>query len=68
MDFFGTTVNMAARLEGKAKPGQVVMTAELAADETVASVLSGRSTSTLTVRLKGIVEEQRLVSVATQRG
>jgi class 3 adenylate cyclase len=63
LDFFGTTVNVAARLEGKAKPGHVVLTDEMAKRPSIAALLEGRTLEPFDADLKGIKKTQRLVMV-----
>jgi class 3 adenylate cyclase len=61
LDFFGTTVNMAARLQGQAQAGHLVLTAETAAD--LADVLSGIPARRFRAALKGIAAEQDLIAL-----
>lgn len=61
LDFFGTTVNLAARLQGAAEGGHVVLTREIA-DE-VSGVLGERPKRPFRAALKGISNEQELVTV-----
>jgi len=56
LDYFGTTVNMAARLQGESRGGDVVLSAEIAADPAVAALLDGRRVSPDEARLKGFAE------------
>jgi len=63
LDFFGSTVNLAARLEGKAAPGHLMLTEDLAQDKAVAPLLQGRALRVQEASLKGIRETQRLVSI-----
>lgn len=41
LDYFGTTVNLAARLQRESKGGEVVLSHELSTDDTVREVLDG---------------------------
>ncbi len=41
LDYFGSTVNMAARLQGESRGGDIVLSDELARDPAVAAVLAG---------------------------
>lgn len=41
LDYFGTTVNIAARLEGESRGGDIVLSAEIVGDAEVARVLAG---------------------------
>jgi class 3 adenylate cyclase len=63
LDFFGTTVNLAARLQARAKGGQLVVTAELAAHPRVQELLAGFSKAPFKAALKGIAAEQDLFAV-----
>ncbi len=53
-DYFGTTVNIAARVQGLSHGGDVVFTEALRADPAVQSVLNGRAWDSSRVTLKGI--------------
>ncbi|GAB4110994.1 MAG: hypothetical protein OHK0013_46930 [Sandaracinaceae bacterium] len=63
LDYFGTTVNVAARLQAQAGAGQVVLTEQASHDPTVAPILEGLARTYFEARLKGIREEQRLVAI-----
>jgi class 3 adenylate cyclase len=63
LDFFGTTVNMAARLQAKAGASELVITREVYEDPTVAPLLEGLPTRSFSAALKGIASEQELVGV-----
>jgi len=63
LDFFGTTVNVAARLEGKAKPGHLVVAEELVANPRIAELLANHPQSPFDADLKGISATKRLVMV-----
>jgi class 3 adenylate cyclase len=65
LDLFGTTVNIAARLQGKAKGGQVVMLERLFQHPEIAeSVQRGRLDATrFEAELRGVTESQSCVSV-----
>lgn len=63
LDFFGTTVNVAARLQGQAESGHLVLTAELADEPAVARVLGERPRRPFRAALKGIGDEQQLVAI-----
>ncbi|HSR72176.1 MAG TPA: adenylate/guanylate cyclase domain-containing protein [Kiloniellales bacterium] len=56
LDYFGTTVNMAARLQAESRGGDIVLSREFAADPAVAERLSGLAMSSEAVRLKGFDE------------
>ncbi|MEO3427271.1 adenylate/guanylate cyclase domain-containing protein [Pelagibius sp. CAU 1746] len=53
LDYFGTTVNMAARLQGQSDGGDIVLSEVLAEDPAVAALLPGLDCRTETTALKG---------------
>jgi class 3 adenylate cyclase len=53
LDYFGATVNLAARLEGESRGGDLVLSRALAADPGVAALLAGHKASEEQARLKG---------------
>jgi class 3 adenylate cyclase len=63
IDFFGTTVNMAARLQAKAEGGQIVVTEELAAHPDVRTRIASFGRAPLKAALKGISAEQHLIAI-----
>jgi adenylate cyclase len=63
LDFFGTTVNLAARLQGQASAGELVVTRELAELPQIAQLLGDAPRRGVVARLKGIAEERELVGV-----
>jgi len=63
LDFFGTTVNVAARLQAQAHAGEVVVTEEFARDPAVQPLVAGRATRVFEATLKGIASTQRLVGI-----
>jgi len=67
LDYFGTTVNVSARLQAQAGPSEVVLTEENAADEAVAPRLAGLRRRPFAAKLKGIRDEQRLVALDAGR-
>jgi class 3 adenylate cyclase len=56
-DYFGTTVNIAARVQGLSRGGDIVFTEALRADLEVQTLLNGRAWETSRVALKGIADE-----------
>jgi len=56
LDYFGGTVNLAARLQGESRGGDVVISAPLAAIAEAAAVMAGRRPCPETARLRGLVE------------
>lgn len=65
-DYFGTTVNVAARLQAQAGASQVVLTEDAASDPSIAQQLEGLAQTQFGARLKGIRDEQRLLAVQRQ--
>lgn len=63
LDFFGTTVNMAARLQAQAKGSEVVVTEALLDHEGVRAAAGQRPLRTFVASLKGIDAEQRLIGI-----
>jgi class 3 adenylate cyclase len=63
LDFFGTTVNLAARLQAKAEGGQIVVTEELAAHPDVRVRIDTYPKTNLKATLKGISAEQHLIAI-----
>lgn len=61
LDFFGTTVNVAARLQAQAKSAELVVTEETAAHPAVAALLAGRASRRFDASLKGIAAMQKLI-------
>lgn len=53
LDYFGSTVNLAARLQGRSRRGEVVLSESLAADPAVAPLLRDRTTRRESAELKG---------------
>lgn len=67
LDFFGTTVNLAARLQARAEGGQLVVTRELSTDPEVKALLSPFPQRPFQAALKGIATPQDLVAVDVVR-
>ncbi len=61
LDFFGTTVNVAARLQAQAHASEVVLGKELATDPAVAAVLEALPRRFFDAHLKGIQQVQKLI-------
>ena len=53
LDYFGTTVNMAARLQGQSQGGDIVLSEAAAEDPEVTALLAGLEVSGETTALKG---------------
>jgi class 3 adenylate cyclase len=68
LDYFGSTVNTAARLQGQSRGGDVVLSETLATDPAVAALLADRPRSAEQAHLKGLsdaVPFERLHARAT---
>jgi len=53
LDYFGSTVNLAARLQAQSQGGDIVLSADLAADPAVRTVLAGLRAESESARVKG---------------
>jgi class 3 adenylate cyclase len=53
LDYFGTAVNLTARLEGQSRGGDIVISKSLAGDPGVAALLEGRALSEESAELRG---------------
>jgi class 3 adenylate cyclase len=56
LDYFGSTVNTAARLQGQSHGGDIVLSESLAADPAVAALLADRPRTAEQAQLKGLAE------------
>jgi class 3 adenylate cyclase len=56
LDYFGSTVNMAARLQGQSQGGDIVLSRVVAADPAVRPLLSGLRAQEESVALKGFAD------------
>lgn len=63
LDFFGGTVNLAARLQAQAWTSEVVLTEETAREPSVRALIGALPERAFEARLKGIEALQRLVGV-----
>jgi class 3 adenylate cyclase len=59
LDYFGSTVNLAARLQGQSEGGDIVISEALAADPTVTPLLAGLPLVAETAEVKGFSERAR---------
>lgn len=62
LDFFGSTVNLAARLQARAESAEVVLMASDATRPELAPLLAGNAARFFSAELKGIEGEQALVA------
>lgn len=66
LDYFGTTVNMAARVQNEATGGDIVLSGEILADPGVSRLLESvpiRAREAFEVRLKGLVSAYELTRI-----
>ena len=65
LDYFGQTVNIAARVQNESEGGDIVMTAELAGDASVSQILASSSVQAIqfVANLKGVSERVNLVRI-----
>jgi len=68
LDFFGTTVNMAARLQAQAGASEIVLTAEQRRLPEVEATLGGFGERRFEAALKGIESPQALIGVQLSSG
>lgn len=54
LDYFGSTVNLAARLEGRSRGGDIILSESLAADPAVSAVITSLHSEVESAELKGI--------------
>lgn len=63
LDFFGTTVNIAARLQAQARSGELVLLRDVATDPRVRALVGDCEVRRSRVALKGITGEQELAAI-----
>jgi class 3 adenylate cyclase len=66
LDYFGSTVNMAARLQGQSEGGDIVLSRAVADDPAVKPLLAVVSARVESVLLKGFAEPVGFVRVLPQ--
>jgi class 3 adenylate cyclase len=66
LDFFGSTVNIAARLQAQAGPGEVVLLASALEHPEVRDLLQKLPSRAWSASLKGVRSAQALVSINVQ--
>ena len=70
LDYFGSTVNMAARLQGQSRGGDVVVSESVAEDPAAASMLGAMANTRESAAIKGFVQPvpfRRLLPQAIER-
>ncbi|HYC64090.1 MAG TPA: adenylate/guanylate cyclase domain-containing protein, partial [Reyranellaceae bacterium] len=68
LDYFGSTVNMAARLQGQSAGGDIVVSGTVAQDPAVRLALAGQRVSLESVPLKGFAEPVEFLRVLPAAG
>ncbi len=68
LDFFGTTVNVAARLQGQAGEGKLVLLRSMAEQPEIARRLEGRPQRVFSASLKGLAADRELVEIELRGG
>lgn len=66
LDYFGSTVNMAARLQGQSAGEDIVLSHAIAADPAVQELLAAATTREETVALKGFTEPVGFLRLSTK--
>ena len=67
LDYFGSTVNMAARLQGQSAGGDIVLSRAVAADPAVQEILAAVPQRQETVALKGFAEPVGFLRLLSSR-
>lgn len=67
LDYFGSAVNTAARLEHQCRGGEVIISEAVLSDPEAREALAGRAVSEETVTLRGLVEPVRIVRVSAEK-
>jgi class 3 adenylate cyclase len=67
LDYFGATVNIAARLEHQCHGGEVIVSADVAADAETAAALADRPRTEETAMLRGVSAPVRFVRITGAR-
>jgi class 3 adenylate cyclase len=63
LDYFGATVNIAARLENQSRGGEVIVSEVVAGDAEAAAALADRSQTEETAMLSGVSASVRFVRI-----
>ena len=66
LDYFGSTINMAARLQGESDGGDIVFSQDIVGDPLVTDILSGYTLSPESRELKGFDEPIRFLRLTPQ--
>ena len=68
LDYFGATVNVAARLENQCRGGEVIVSEDVAGDAETAAALADRTRIEETAMLRGVSAPVRFVRITGRRG
>ena len=68
LDYFGATVNVAARLENQCRGGEVIVSEDVARDAETAAALADRTQTEETAMLRGVSAPVRFVRITGRRG
>jgi class 3 adenylate cyclase len=68
LDYFGATVNVAARLENQCRGGEVIVSEDVAGDAETAAALADRTQIEETAMLRGVSAPVRFVRIMGLRG
>ena len=68
LDYFGATVNVAARLENQCRGGEVIVSEDVAGDAETAAALADRTQIEETAMLRGVSAPVRFVRITGRRG
>ena len=63
LDYFGSTVNMAARLQGQSNGGDIVLSRTFAEDPGIAGLLDGLTVRQEHCQLKGFAEDTAFLRI-----
>ena len=67
LDYFGATVNVAARLENQCRGGEVIVSEDVAEDAETAAALTARTQIQETAMLRGVSAPVRFVRITGRR-
>jgi class 3 adenylate cyclase len=68
LDYFGATVNVAARLENQCRGGELIVSEDVAGDAETAAALADRTRIEETAMLRGVSAPVRFVRITGARG
>jgi class 3 adenylate cyclase len=65
LDYFGTTVNLAARLQGESQGGDIVLSEEIVDDPAASPLVAGAALAAETAPVKGFADPVRFWRLRT---